>query len=519
MTYALELRSIVKRFPNVLANDHISLQVDEGEIRALVGENGAGKTTLMRILYGLYQPDDGEILLYGQPQTFRSPTDAINAGLGMVHQHFMLFPSLTVTENVIYGSEPVKNGLIDKTAAKAKVQQIADQYGLQVNPDARVGSLPVGVRQRIEILKMLYRDARILILDEPTAVLTPQERDGLFAILRRLREQGNTVIFITHKLHEVMSLSDNATVLRQGRVTGTLRTKETTPEEISRLMVGRDVLLRIEKDTVERGAVALAVSDLVVEDETERAVVRSVSLSVHQGEIVGIAGVAGNGQTELIEAIMGLRQPASGAVTLNGDNIASRTVRERRDAGISYIPEDRSEVGLAEEANVSENLVMGHETFTELSNNGLLNLRSIWRYAVGLIKQFAIKASSPVEPASNLSGGNLQKMVVARELSHDASVLVAEQPTRGVDVGSIEFIHRQLLDYRDAGKAILLVSAELSEVMSLADRILVMFEGKIVGEVMSSEATEETLGLMMAGGQVRRFVEMAALTETEVAHG
>ncbi len=519
MTYALELQNIVKRFPGVLANDHISLQVEAGEIRALVGENGAGKTTLMRILYGLYQPDEGEIRLYGQPQTFRSPTAAIHAGLGMVHQHFMLFPSLTVTENVIYGAEPVRRGLIDQATAEAKVKQIAEQYGLSVDPRAKVGSLPVGVRQRIEILKMLYRDARILILDEPTAVLTPQERDGLFVILRKLREQSNTIIFITHKLHEVMSISDNATVLRQGRVTGTLRTKETSPEEISRLMVGRDVLLRIEKSAAQQGAVTLAVDGATVLNEVERIILDDVSLAVHAGEIVGIAGVAGNGQTELIEAIMGLRPLHKGSVTLNGMHIDQRTVRERREAGLAYIPEDRSEVGLAEEAIVSENLVMGHETFEQISQNGILNIKSVWRYAVSLIQSFAIKASSPQEQASNLSGGNLQKMVIARELSHQADVLVAEQPTRGVDVGSIEFIHRQLLDYRTQGKAVLLVSAELSEVMSLSDRILVMFEGRIVGEVDADEATEETLGLLMAGGQVRRFVDVNAISEGEIVNG
>lgn len=519
MTYALELRNIVKRFPGVLANDHISLQVEEGEIRALVGENGAGKTTLMRILYGLYQPDEGDILLYEQPQTFRNPTDAIQAGLGMVHQHFMLFPSLTVTENVIYGAEPAKNGLIDRESAAARVRQIADQYGLQVDPNAKVGALPVGVRQRIEILKMLYRDARILILDEPTAVLTPQERDGLFLILRRLREQGNTIIFITHKLHEVMSVSDNATVLRQGRVTGTLKTSETSPEEISRLMVGRDVLLRLDKETVEQGAVALSLNQLRVEDEVGRVLVHDATFDVYRGEIVGVAGVAGNGQTELIEAVMGLRPLSGGTLMLNGTDIERYSVRERRDAGLSYIPEDRSEVGLAEPANVSENLMMGHERLSQLSKNGVLNLRWIWGYARNLIKRFTIKVSSPREPASNLSGGNLQKLVVARELSYDASVLVAEQPTRGVDVGSIEFIHRQLIDYRERGRAVLLVSAELGEVISLADRILVMFEGRIVGEVAGDEATEKELGLLMAGGKRRQFVAQDILTQSEVAHG
>lgn len=500
MSYTLELRGIVKRFPGVLANDQIDLAVEPGEIRALVGENGAGKTTLMRILYGLYQPDAGEIFIHGQKQTFHSPHDAIRAGLGMVHQHFMLFPSLTVSENVIYGAEPTRAGFVDRPAARQKVAELARQYSLQVDPAAKVGQLPVGVRQRVEILKTLYRQAEILILDEPTAVLTPQERDGLFAILRGLANQGKTIIFITHKLHEVMSLSDNATVLRGGRVTATLRTAKTSPEEISRYMVGREVMLVVNKPPAQVGETVLAVENLTVEDETARRVVRDISFQVRAGEIVGIAGVAGNGQTELIEAITGLRPPAAGRIMLEKQEVSRVSVARRREAGQAYIPEDRSRVGLAAAASVADNLLMGFQKQPGLSQGGLLSLRGLAEHADRLIKQYAIKVARPSEPAANLSGGNLQKVVIAREFSHQGRLLIAEQPTRGVDVGSIEFIHQRLLNYRSEGNAILLVSAELSEIMSLADRILVMFEGRIAGELSATEATEAKLGLLMAGG-------------------
>lgn len=501
MTYAIELRGIVKRFPGVLANDHIDMQVEKREIRALVGENGAGKTTLMRILYGLYQPDEGEILLSGKKQVFHSPMDAIRAGLGMVHQHFMLFPSLSVSENIIYGSEITRGGFVDTDSAHKRVQQLADQYGLRVDPKARVGSLPVGVRQRVEILKMLYRDAQTLILDEPTAVLTPQERDGLFEILRELVNQNRTIIFITHKLNEVMDISDNATVLRGGKVSGTLKTSETTPEEISRLMVGREVLFRIQKSETTIGKPVLEVENLEVKNEVGRKLVRDISLDIRQGEIVGIAGVAGNGQTELVEALTGLRKTDSGSVLLQGSDITHAPVNDRRQAGLTYIPEDRGHVGLATDASVSDNLIMGYQREQPISRNLLLSNPSIREFSRGLIDRFAIKVSRIREKTANLSGGNLQKVVLARELAHDSALLIAEQPTRGVDVGSIEFIHQELLNFRKAGKAILLVSAELSEIRSLSDRILVMYEGEIVGQLDPKDpaTTEEKLGLYMAG--------------------
>ncbi len=497
----IELRDIVKKFPGVVANNHISLSVEKGEIRALVGENGAGKTTLMRILYGLYQPDEGDILIRGQKVVFHSSLDAIRAGLGMVHQHFMLFPSLNVFENVIYGSEPTQFGLIDRTAARRRVEELVEQYGLYVDPDANVGQLPVGVRQRVEIIKTLYRNASILILDEPTAVLTPQEKDDLFKILRRLAENGKTIIFITHKLREVLEISDNATVLRDGAVTTTLRTADTTREEIARHMVGRDVVLRVTKPPREPGEVVLQVQDLTVNNNLRRVAVKGVSLEVRAGEIVGVAGVAGNGQTELIEALTGLRSPASGRILLHDNDIIRASVAARRRAGVAYVPEDRAHVGLALDARLSENLLMGYERQPEFSRRGLLDFNAVREHAQQLIAQYGIKTANYLEAAAHLSGGNLQKGVVARELDHRAPLLIAEQPTRGVDVASIEFIHQQLIDYRMRGHAILLVSAELSEILSLSDRILVMYEGRVVGEVASAQATEQGLGLLMTGGQ------------------
>ncbi|MDQ4077466.1 MAG: ABC transporter ATP-binding protein [Chloroflexota bacterium] len=509
MSYAVELRDITKRFPGVLANDHIDLTVARGEIRALVGENGAGKTTLMRILYGLYQPDEGAIYVRGERVTFHSPLDAIRVGLGMIHQQFMLFPSLTVTENVIFGTEPTQAGFVDAQEAVERVAALAQRYGLRVDPRARVGQLPVGVRQRVEILKTLYRNAEIIIMDEPTAVLTPQERDTLFEILKGLAAQGKTILFITHKLDEVLHLSDHATVLRDGRVVATVRTEDTSAEELSRHMVGRDVLLRVEKAPLEPGAAVLRVEDLVISDSEGRAVVRDLSFQVRAGEIVGIAGVAGNGQTELIEGITGLRPVERGNVILLDRAITHLPVAARRAAGLAYIPEDRVERGVAIDAKVADNLVMGYHARPPISQGGILRPRAIYNFASRLIERFAVKVPNPTERTANLSGGNLQKVVVARELSHQAPLLIAEQPTRGVDVGSIEFIHKQLIDYRNAGNAILLVSADLNEIMTLSDRILVIFQGQFVGEVAAAAATEEALGLLMAGARPARSLQTA----------
>ena len=502
MPYALELHGIVKRFPGVLANDHIDLAVKSGEILALVGENGAGKTTLMRVLYGLYTPDAGTIAIHGQPQTFHSPHDAIRAGLGMLHQHFMLFPSLSVSENVMYGAEPTCFGFIDRRKAAEKVEILAEQYGLDIEPNAKAGRLPVGVRQRVEILKILYRQADILILDEPTAVLTPQEQESLFTILQGLAKQGKTLIFITHKLREVMKVSDHVTVLRNGKVTGNLNTAETTPEEICRLMIGRDAVFHIEKSPQQIGEPVLQVEHLSIKNETGWRVVNDVSFKVQAGEIVGIAGVAGNGQNDLIEAITGLRVVQEGQIFLAGQDITNQPISSRRKSGQAYIPEDRGNVGLALQASISDNLIMASQRQPGFSRKGLFLFTYIRSYVIRLIAKYAIKVTTPNESASNLSGGNLQKVVAAREFSRRGRLLIAEQPTRGLDIGSIEFVHKQLVDYRNEGNGILLVSAELSEIMDLSDRILVMFRGQIVGELTAAQATEETLGLLMAGGSL-----------------
>ncbi|MEM7355990.1 MAG: ABC transporter ATP-binding protein [Acidobacteriota bacterium] len=501
---ALELRGIVKRFPGVVANDHIDLIVERGEIRALLGENGAGKTTLMRILYGLDPPDAGEILLAGQRQSFRSPTDAIRAGLGMVHQHFMLFPSLTVAENVVYGQEPRRRGFLDRREAARRVAALAERHGLAVDPAARVADLPVGLRQRVEILKTLYREAEVLILDEPTAVLTPQESAGLFTILRHLAEQGKTIVFITHKLQEVMALADRATVLRDGRVTATVRVAESSPAELCRHMVGREVDLQARR-TLPRASDTtrdeiLRVEDLVVQDSSGRARVDGVRFVARSGEIVGLAGVTGNGQAELVGVLAGLLPPARGTIALLGEDITHATVEARRRAGLAYVPEDRAGTGLATGASVAENLLMGWRYHGRVARRGLLSPAGIAELGEQLVGRFAVKTPSIAEAAGRLSGGNQQKVVAARELSHELQLLIAEQPTQGVDIGAAEKIHADLLTVRQRGGAVLLISADLGELLRLADRILVLFEGRIVGEVAGEAADEATLGLLAAGG-------------------
>ncbi len=528
---ALELRGIVKHFPGVLANDRVDLAVERGEIRALLGENGAGKTTLMRVLYGLYPPDDGEILLDGEARSFRSPTDAIAAGLGMVHQHFMLFPSLTVAENVVFGREPHRRGLIDRRAAARRVAELAEGFQLEVDPRATVADLPVGLRQRVEILKTLYRQAQVLILDEPTAVLTPQEADALFGVLRRLAAQGKTIVFITHKLREVMDLADRATVLRDGRVAATVEVAETSPTELCRHMVGRDLMPVPEKAQRPAGDAVLRVEDLVVDRraggaQTEhragggRRAVDGISFEVRAGEIAGIAGVAGNGQSELVAATCGLRQIAGGRILLAGRDVTRASVAKRRRAGLACVPEDTAGIGLALDASVADNLIMGRASgartedrrraggaqaeHRKLTRRGVLSRDRIQALATRLIERFAIKTGSAHETVGHLSGGNRQKVVVAREVSQQPALLIAEQPTQGVDVGAAEGIQGELLAARDAGRAVLLVSADLGELMALADRILVMFEGRIAGEVSGDEADEQTLGLLAAGGEVEK---------------
>ena len=495
----LEARGIVKRFGALLANDHIDLAVNRGEVHAVMGENGAGKSTLMSILYGMQQPDAGEILLAGRKVQYRSALDAIAEGMGMVHQAFKLFNSLAVWENVVYGMEPRKGGLIDRRAAIDRVAELAARYQLAVDPSATVGKLSVGVRQRVEILKALYRDAQILILDEPTAVLTPQERDGLFDVIRHLAADGRTILFVTHKLHEVMTVTDRVTVLRDGRVVEKMVTAETSPREIIRAMTGRAVNLTVDKTPASPGAPVLVADALTVLSEHGRPVVDRATLAIRSGEIVGIAGVAGNGQTELIEALTGLRKPDGGRVAIAGIDVTGADVDAHRVAGLAYIPEDRAVTGTARAASATDNLAMGFHRHPPLARRRLLDRGVMVERARAMIARFGIRIASEKTAVGTLSGGNLQKVVVARELSHRAALLIAEQPTRGVDVGAIEFIHAELVAERDRGAAVLLVSAELTEILALADRILVMYEGRILAEVPAAEATEENLGLLMAG--------------------
>lgn len=499
MAVEVSMRGITKRFPGVLANDSVDFEVESGEIHALMGENGAGKSILMSILAGVYQPEEGQIFIAGEQRTLSSPLDAINVGIGMVFQSFKLFPSLTIAENVVFRREPTKRGLIDRAAANRKVAEIAEQYGLAVDPTARVDSVPVGVLQRVEIIKALYREARVLILDEPTAVLTPQETERLFEVLRALKADGRTIILITHKLNEVMAISDRVTVLRDGRNVAQLVTSQSSPEEITRHMTGRHVDLTTPEPAQHPGSVVLDVRDLTVPGSGSRAAVSEASLTVRSGEIVGIAGVAGNGQVELAETIIGMRHARSGSVRIGDTDLSHASIAQRRDGGIAYIPEDRHAIGSAGTADAVDNLALGHHRKAPILRRGLLSRAAMLDHAKRLIERFGVKIASPATPVGTLSGGNLQKVVVARELDYRSALLIAEQPTRGVDIGAIESIHRELCQYRDNGGALLLISAELSEIMSLSSRILVMFEGRIVAEVPKAEATEALLGLYMAG--------------------
>ncbi|MDQ0579957.1 ABC transporter ATP-binding protein [Streptomyces rishiriensis] len=493
--FAVELRGITKRFPGTLANDAVDLTVRHGEIHALMGENGAGKSTLMSVLYGMERADSGSVRIDGREVRFASPSDAMAAGLGMVHQSFKLFDSLTVAENVVYAAEPRRFGLVNRAAARRRVRELAEEHGLAVDPDARVGDLPVGLRQRVEILKLLHRGARTLILDEPTAVLTPAEADALFGVLKSLTAQGRTVVLVTHKLREVLEGSDRVTVLRDGRVAARLVTADTTADAIAAAMTGRAVELdRVHAPGTPGGAV-LRVTGFSTDS------VHDVDLTVHAGEIVGIAGVAGNGQSELVEALAGLRRATAGQVTLQGDDITHASATERRVKGLAYVPEDRHAVGTAPAASVADNLAMGHHR-TTLSTRGLLPPAAVRAHALRLVERFGIKAATTEVPASALSGGNLQKLLIGRELAHEAPLLLVEQPTRGVDIGAIQNIHDQLIAYRDAGHAVLLVSAELSEIRGLADRVLVMYEGRVAAAYAKDGADERTLGLAMAGAPV-----------------
>ncbi len=495
----LELRGITKRFPGVVANDDINFELRQGEVHALLGENGAGKSTLMNVLYGLYQPDEGEIVVKGAPVRFHSPKDAINHGIGMVHQHFMLIPVMTVAENIVLADEPTRAGiLLDRPAAAKRVADLSRQFSFSIDPDALVGSITVGQQQRVEILKALYRHADVLILDEPTAVLTPHEARELFEILKRLAAEGKSVIFITHKLNEVLEIADRITVLRRGKTIDTVDRAGATEAALARMMVGRDVLLRVDKPTASPAEPLLGVEDLHVVDERGLEAVRGISFEVRAGEIVGIAGVDGNGQSELIDAIAGLTSPSSGRVVLDGRDVTGAAPARILDLGLGHIPEDRQRRGLVLEFTLAENIALHDYDKAPDSRWGWLFPRELVRRARALLEQYDVRGGGPHTRASALSGGNQQKVVLAREIGREPSALIAAQPTRGLDVGAIEFVHRRLVDARDNGKAVLLVSLELDEILSLSDRVLVIFEGKIVAE-HGPDVTEDELGIEMTG--------------------
>jgi simple sugar transport system ATP-binding protein len=495
----LELRGITKRFPGVLANDDVNFDLRRGEVHALLGENGAGKSTLMNILYGLYTPDEGQIVLEGKQIELGSTKASIEQGIGMVHQHFMLIPVMTVAENIVLAIEPRHAGVLLDYDAARRVREISDRYGLAVDPDARIDRITVGQQQRVEILKALYRGAEILILDEPTAVLTPQEAQELFVVLRSLKEQGKSIIFISHKLNEVLDIADRITTLRRGVVVDTVPAEGATEEGLARMMVGREVLLRVDKKAASPAGPLLQVENLVVLDDRGLESVRDVSFEVRAGEIVGLAGVDANGQSELIDAIAGLRAPHAGRIVVEGKDVTHANAREALEAGVHHIPEDRHRRGLVLAFSLEENLALHDYRYPPNSRRGFLNLRAIGERARRLLQEFDVRGGTPSTPAGALSGGNQQKVVLAREIDGDPKVLIAAQPTRGLDVGAIEFVHRRLVEQRDAGRAVFLVSLELEEILSLSDRILVIYEGRIVGEFPPT-ATEEEIGFAMTGG-------------------
>jgi ABC-type uncharacterized transport system ATPase subunit len=511
MDLAVELEGIEKYFPQteVMANRDVHFSVRKGEVHALVGENGAGKTTLMNILYGLHKPDKGTIRVHGEKATIGHPDDAIRLGIGMVHQHFMLVPSFTVAENIKLGIESSTAGILRKREEIKHVRQLAEEYGLAVDPTARIRELPVGMQQRVEILKTLERNAQILILDEPTSVLTPQEARELFTIIRRLAASGRTVIFITHKLLEVMEVADRVSVMRKGEMVGTKATSETSIREMARMMVGRDVLFHLEKKPAQLGEVVLDVKDLAVVGIGGIPAILDVSFQVRGGEVLGIAGVNGNGQTELVEAITGLRNSELGSVRLLGANITRQPVGKRRQSGMAHIPEDRMHMGLNDRTTLDENLIVTRCGQMPFNRFGFLMPAAIKDFTLEIIKRFDISAAKQGKGIATLSGGNLQKVVLGRELSGEPRLIVANQPTRGLDVGSIEFVHGFLLKARDEGAAVLLVSVELEEIMSLSDRIVVLYRGQIAGEMNAADANEEDLGVLMAGGALEKSAPAA----------
>ena len=500
MSLAIEMRNITKRFPGVIANKDVTFELITGEIHALLGENGAGKSTLMNVLYGLYAPEEGQIFIDGIETLISDPMTAIKHGIGMVHQHFMLVETFTVTENIILGAEIVKNGMLDITQAREEVVKLSQEFGLEVDPDAKIEDISVGMQQRVEILKALYRGADVLILDEPTAALTPGEIEELINIMRLLTAKNISIIFITHKLKEVQSACDRVTVIRRGEVVGTVKTADATIDRLAEMMVGRKVLLEVDKKEAHPQGICLAVQDLQVSDNRHLLAVSGLSFDVHYGEIVGIAGVDGNGQTELIEAISGLRKTDSGSIKLSGVELTTLSIRQRYEEGIAHIPQDRHKHGLVLDFDLAENMVLQNFYKPPFSNGEFLNYRKINEYATDLVKKYDVRTPGIDILAKKLSGGNQQKVILARELERKPKLIIAAQPTRGLDVGAIEFVHQRLVEERDAGSAVLLVSLELEEVMTLSDRIIVMFEGEIAGEMQAVDATEQGLGVLMAGG-------------------
>ena len=503
-TYAIEMLNITKRFPGIVANDNITLQLKKGEIHALLGENGAGKSTLMSVLFGLYRPEEGVIKKNGRVVEIRDPNDANALGIGMVHQHFKLVECFTVLDNIIMGVEPCKHGFLQKAEAREKVLALSEKYGLRVDPDALVEDITVGMQQRTEILKMLYRENEILIFDEPTAVLTPQEIEELMQIMRNLAAEGKSILFISHKLNEIMAVADRCSVLRKGKYIGTVEIKDTTREELSRMMVGRDVEFVVHKEPAKPGKTILEVEDMAVASKTHsNDAVKNVSFNVRAGEIVCIAGIDGNGQTELVYGLTGLEPLKGGKITLEGRDITRAPIRKRNTMGMSHIPEDRHKHGLVLDYTLEDNMVLQRYFEPEfVSKTGFLKRKAIRDYAGRLIEQYDVRSGQgPVTVARSMSGGNQQKAIVAREIDKDPELLIAVQPTRGLDVGAIEYIHKQIVAQRDTGKGVLLVSLELDEVMSLSDRILVMYEGEIVGQLDPKTTTVEELGLYMAGAK------------------